>query len=42
LSVPSIVSGKGILKIVQTPFPEKELLALHRSADALTQAISTL
>ena len=42
LSVPSIVSGKGVLKIVQTPFPEKELLALQRSADVLTQAVSTL
>jgi L-lactate dehydrogenase len=42
LSVPSIVSGKGVLKIVQTPFPEKELLALQRSAEVLTQAISTL
>jgi L-lactate dehydrogenase len=42
LSVPSIVSGQGVLRIVQTPFPEEELLALQRSADVLTQAISTL
>ena len=42
LSVPAIVSGKGVIKIVRNPFPEEELLALQRSAAMLTQAIKTL
>jgi L-lactate dehydrogenase len=42
LSVPSIVSGNGVLKIIHNPFPKEELLALQKSAGVLTQAIKTL
>jgi L-lactate dehydrogenase len=42
LSVPSIVSGKGIERIVEIPLPENELAALSASAGVLSKAIEQL
>jgi L-lactate dehydrogenase len=42
LSVPCIVSRKGVEKIVESSLPENELAALRSSATALKQAIDQL
>jgi L-lactate dehydrogenase len=42
LSVPCIVSAKGIEKIVESRIPDNEIAALHASAAALKQAIGQL
>lgn len=42
LSVPCIVSAKGIEKIVESRLPDNELAALHASAAALRQATGQL
>ncbi|MDP4282503.1 MAG: L-lactate dehydrogenase, partial [Bacteroidota bacterium] len=38
LSVPCIISGTGIRKIIDSPLPEKELQALQKSAEILLRA----
>lgn len=42
LSVPSIVSAKGARPVAGTPFSERELTLLRRSADALTTVADSL
>jgi L-lactate dehydrogenase len=42
LSVPCIVSAKGVEKIVENALPENELAALHSSASVLKQSIDQL
>lgn len=42
LSVPCIVSAKGVEKIVENALPESELAALHASASVLKQSIVQL
>ena len=39
LSVPCIVSGKGVVKIIKSPLPENEVTALKSSAKILKDAI---
>ncbi len=42
LSVPCIVSARGVEKIIESPLPENELAALSSSAATLKQAIEQL
>jgi L-lactate dehydrogenase len=42
LSVPGIVSARGVEKIIESPLPESELAALSASAATLRQAIEQL
>ena len=42
LSVPCIVSGGGVEKIIESRLPESELNALHASAEVLRGAIEEL
>lgn len=42
LSVPSVVSAKGARPVAGTPFSERELTLLRRSADALTTVADSL
>ncbi len=42
LSVPCIVSDKGILKLIQPPLSERELELLKKSADILKEAIASI
>lgn len=42
LSVPCIVSARGVDRIIESPLPEHELVALRSSAAALKQAIKLL
>ncbi|MFS0792702.1 L-lactate dehydrogenase [Microbacterium sp. 1P10AE] len=42
LSVPSVVSSKGAVPLTGTPFSDRELMLLRRSADALTTVADSL
>jgi L-lactate dehydrogenase len=42
LSVPCLVSGNGIARIVHSPLSEEEQIALHKSASVLTQTLGTV
>lgn len=42
LSVPSVVSGAGAVKVINSQLPEEEMQALHRSAAILKEAIVSL
>jgi L-lactate dehydrogenase len=42
LSIPSIVSESGVVKIIESPLPEHELAALAASASILKKAIEEL
>jgi len=42
LSVPSIVSDKGVVKIINSPLPPREMKSLRRSAGILGEAIRSL
>ncbi len=40
--MPSVVSGAGAGKIINSPLPEEEMQALHRSAAILKEAIVSI
>jgi len=42
LSLPAIVSGKGVERVIETPLLPRELESLHHSADVLRSAIKGL
>jgi len=42
LSVPCILSSRGVERVVESPLPEEELASLHSSAQTLTTAFEAL
>jgi L-lactate dehydrogenase len=42
LSVPSVVSDRGVIKVIHSPLPPEELESLRRSAGILRKAIDSL
>jgi L-lactate dehydrogenase len=42
ISVPSIVSDRGVIKIINSPLPSEERVSLSKSANILKEAIDTL